>query len=292
MLLKRLRAIPSTALGLNPLRYPRRIDVCCCGLSKTGTHSLAGMFDDYRSQHHPDVRLRLRLSVDKLTGSLESDRVRDILRSRDRKLWLEVESSALAGILIEPLVEACPDKRFILTLRDVFSWCDSWINQRINMPAFRPFSLRRFDGKSVGFERLDRIRLRGEESPSGKYDAPLTERGLPSLAAFFKLWAYHNSSVINAVPGQKLLIVETNKLMAEMARIADWVGVPPEALRQDRAWLAAAPSKHHVLEQVDPSFLQETAERYCGSLMKEYFPDTDVASFLEKSQASHRSPTS
>ncbi len=253
---------------------------------------MAGMFDDYRSQHHPDVRLRLRLSIDKLTGSLESERIRDILQSRDRKLWLEVESSALAGILIEPLVEACPDKRFILTLRDVFSWCDSWINQRINMPALRPFSLRRFDGKSAGFERLDRIRLRGEESPSGKYDAPLTERGLPSLAAFFKLWAYHNSSVINTVPGRKLFIVETNKLMAEMARIADWVGVPPEALRPDRAWLAAAPSKHHVLEQMDPSFLQETAERYCGPLMKEYFPDTDAVSFLEKSRASHRSPTS
>ena len=50
--------------------------------------------------------------------------------------------------------------------------------------------------------------------------------------------------------------------------------------------------REELLEQMDPSFLQETAERYCGSLMKEYFPDSDVASFLEKSRASHRSPTS
>ena len=161
---------------LLPVIRPRRLDLCCCGLSKTGTHSMAGIFENDRSEHHPDVNLRLPLAAAFLEGEVDDATARKILRRRDRLLRLEMESSSLAGILIEPLARACPDKKFVLTIRDVYSWCDSWIDHNINRPP----------DDSSPWAKLDRVRLRVGDVPPTKFDAPLIERGFPPLAALDK----------------------------------------------------------------------------------------------------------
>src|SRR5262245_46616926 len=146
--------------ALLPLIRPRRIDVSCCGLSKTGTHSLAGLFENYRSAHHPDASVRLPLAKGFMLGHVDGSHAERILRRRDRQLWLEMESSSLAGILIEPFVRACPNRKFILTLRDVYSWCDSWIDHNLNSPP----------SETSAWAALDRVRLKVDQYPPTKYD--------------------------------------------------------------------------------------------------------------------------
>jgi hypothetical protein len=223
---------------------------------------MAGLFEDYRSVHHPDGDVRLPLAISYLKGEVDAAAAQRILRRRDRHLWLEMESSALAGILIAPLAAACPRKKFILTLRDVFSWCDSWIDHNINQPAepTSPWLL------------LDRVRLRVDDFPATRFDAPLTERGFPPLACYFQLWASHNARVLEAIPAGRLLVVETGQIVACMPEIARWVGVPVDTLRAERSWIFTAPKKHHVLATLDPSYVRETAERWCDALMRVHFP--------------------
>jgi hypothetical protein len=245
-----------------PLLRPRRIDLCCCGLSKTGTHSLAGLFENYRSAHHPDAQVRLRLAAAVLKGEIDATEVRRILSRRDRGLWLEMESSSLAGILIEGLSQACPRKKFILTIRDVYSWCDSWIDHNLNEPP----------SHSSPWGDLDRIRLRVADFAPTRFDAPLAARGLPPLACYFQLWTAHNTRVLEALPTSRLLLVETSQIAKEMPAIAAWAGVPLETLRADRTWLFCAPKKHRVLSALDPSYVRETAEQFCGALMRTHFP--------------------
>lgn len=245
------------------LARPRRLDLCCCGLSKTGTHSLAGLFESYRSTHHPDERVRLPLATAYLRGGVEEAAARRILRRRDRLLRLEMESSSLAGILIEPLSAACPSKKFILTIRDVYSWCDSWIDHNINQPPI----------DSSPWAALDRVRLRIDRFRPTKFDLPLTERGLPPLECYFGLWASHNARVLEVLPPTRLLVVETNQIVAKTPEIAAWAGVPPETMRTDRGWLFATPRKHQVLATLDRSYVQDTADRLCSRLMNQYFPE-------------------
>ena len=248
---------------LRPLVRPRRFDVCCCGLSKSGTHSMAGLFENYRSAHHPDGDMRLPLATAYLKGEIDDAAARRILRRRDRQLWLEMESSALAGILIAPLASACPRKQFILTLRDVYSWCDSWIDHNINQPA-KPTS---------PWLVLDRVRLRVDDFPATKFDAPLRERGFPPLACYFQLWANHNARVLQTLPASRLLIVATSEIRARMPEIARFVGVPVGTLRAERNWIFAAPKQHRMLATLDASYVRETADRFCGGLMRAHFPD-------------------
>jgi hypothetical protein len=183
------------------------------------------------------------------------------LRRRDRLLQLEMESSSLAGILIEPLVKACPEKKFILTIRGLYAWCDSWLDHNINLPPT----------DSSLFGALDRVRLRVDDFPPTKYDAPLVERGFPSLACYFQLWASHNTRVLRAVPERQLLVVKTEEINERIPDIAHWVGVPPQTLQAERARLFAAPKKHGLLATLDASYVRETAQRCCGPLMEQYF---------------------
>jgi len=240
----------------------RRVDVCCCGLSKTGTHSLAGIFENYRSEHHPDADVRMRLATGLLRGEIDVDTLTRVLRRRDRLLGLEMESSALAGVLIEPLAKACPKKKFILTIRDVFSWCDSWIDHGLNRPA----------NPASPWLAFDRVRLRVDEFPATPFDQPLIERGLFPLACYFQLWTAHNRGVLEAVPSDRLLVLRTHEISDRMHDIATWANVSPTTLRGDRNWLFAAPTKHHVLSTLDPAYVQDVAERHCRPLLTRLFP--------------------
>lgn len=224
---------------------------------------MAGIFERYRSQHHPDAELRLRLACAYLQGEADPNQVQKILRRRDRLLRLEMESSSLAGILIESLLPACPKKKFILTLRDVYSWCDSWLDHNINSPA----------AQGSPWARLDRLRLRVDDHAPTRYDAPLVERGLPPLACYFQLWQRHNSRVLEAVPEDRLLVVKTHEIIPAIPIIAAWAGVPAHTLEPERGWEFAAARKNRTLSLLDPCYLRDSCQQLCGELMERYFPD-------------------
>ena len=224
---------------------------------------MAGLFSEYRAEHHPDQNVRLRLATEYVSGEIDESDACKILGRRDRVFRLEMESSTLAGILIEPLTQACPEKKFILTIRDVYSWCDSWLDHNINQPplADSPWTI------------LDRVRLRVNDFEPTEFDAPLAALGFPPLPCFFQMWAGHNERVLGVVSPNRLLIVPTHEITSMLPKIAAWANVPVDKLRADRAWLHAAPRKHHVLATLDPSYVQETADRYCGHLMRSFFPN-------------------
>src|SRR5690349_13996157 len=71
-------------VGLLPWLLRRRMDVSCCGLSKTGTHSMAGLFNAYRAEHHPDRDIRVELAIGLIQGKLAEDKIERVLRRRDR----------------------------------------------------------------------------------------------------------------------------------------------------------------------------------------------------------------
>lgn len=252
---------------LLPLIRPRRFEACCCGLSKSGTHSIAGLFANYHTAHHPDVERRLDLAIDYLSGTISAHEIEKILKRRDRLVWLELESSTLTGTLIEPMYNAFPHRKYIFTIRDVYSWADSLIDHNINRPP----------GKSR-FGELDRIRLRGSDFPHTTHDAPLVERGLASLASYCNFWNDHNRRVLATVPEKAIIVVKTNEIIDRRDDIATFVGVAPDTLRSDLGWQFATPTRHRVLSLLDKAYVRETATRFCGDLMGRFFPDHAVPS--------------
>jgi hypothetical protein len=223
---------------------------------------MAGLFKAYRAEHHPDRDTRLKLAIGLLQGNLAEDEIERVLRWRDRALWLEMESSTLAGILIAPLARACPTKRFVLTVRDVYSWCDSWFDHNLNFPADPQFTV------------LDRVRLQPETFPSTRYDRPLEDRGFFSLAAYFTLWSRHTRQVFEALPAERLLVVRTHELIARLPDIAAFASVPANSLHPKHGWEFRTHRKHRLLATLDPGYVRETTERCCGDLMERLFGES------------------
>ena len=223
---------------------------------------MAGLFNAYRAEHHPDCEIRLELAIGLLQSKLAEDEIERLLRRRDRALWLEMESSTLAGILIAPLARACPTKRFVLTVRDVYSWCNSWFDHNLNFP------------EKSQFTDLDRVRLQPEAFPLTRYDRPLQDRGFFSLAAYFSLWSRHTRRVLETLPAERLLVVKTHEILARLLEIATFAKVPVNSLRPERGWEFRTQRKHQLLATLDPEYIRETAEHCSGELMKRFFSET------------------
>jgi hypothetical protein len=220
---------------------------------------MAGLFQAYRTAHHPDREIRLQLAIGLIQNTLNEAKIESLLRRRDRALWLEMESSTLAGILVRPLARACPTKRFVLTVRDVYSWCESWFDHNLNLPA------------DPGFQNLDRVRLQPQEFPVTPYDRPLQDLGFFSLPAYFSLWSRHTRHVLETLPPERLLVVRTHELLACLPKIAAFAGVPVESLLPDLGWEFRTERKHQILSILDAGYVREMAERCSGEMMERLF---------------------
>jgi len=245
------------------IRRPEpRFRLYCVGLGKTGTHSVANLFKEhYRSDHEVGAEMDIRM-VRAMLGNEEPpmDPV-EYIRRRDRYLRLEVDSNNLLRYFLDPLLAEFPDARFVVTIRDCYSWVDSVFNNRL---------ARRI---SPGWKSLRALTFQTEGIPFPPEEQVLADRGLIPLEACFSTWARENSRTIGAIPANRLLIVRTDQLGDSLDRIAEFVGVPPEHLDRRRSHAYRAPKKFGLLEQIDQEHLIATAERCCGELMREHFPE-------------------
>ena len=76
---------------------PRRFQAYGCGAGKTGTHSICNIFHQYRTGHESDIERTVKLATAYLDGSIPDREVGQILRRRDWRLWLEMDSSLVNG---------------------------------------------------------------------------------------------------------------------------------------------------------------------------------------------------
>lgn len=233
------------------------------GAPRTGTHSVAALFDrSIRARHEPELRSLGKQLLAHDAGRLSFDELRAFVRHRDERLRLDVDSSHANVFLIDALLAEFADARFLLTIRDCYSWLDSVMNRTLNSRRHLQADREYLDF----FFQVQDLRW----SP---HDEFLRQRGLLSVDCYLATWSRHNGRVLASVPAEKLLIVKTNELAAKLPEIAAFAGVAAE--RINRAFRAQDPAreKHGVLDQVDAAYLEDRVAARCADLMRRFFPD-------------------
>ena len=233
------------------------------GAPRTGTHSLAAVFDrSIRSRHEPELLTVAEQLLAQQAGRLSFDGLREFVRRRDARLRLDVDSSHANVFLIEALLAEFADARFVLTMRDCYTWLDSALNRTLNT-RWRRRAHREY---LAFFFQVQDLRY----SP---HDEFLRQRGLLSVDCYLATWSRHNHRALTSIPPEKLLIVKTNELAAKLPQIAAFAGVAPE--RINRGFRAQDPARvrHGVLDEVDAAFLEDRVAAHCGELMRRFFPD-------------------
>ena len=241
----------------------RRAQIYCVGPAKSGTHSIASIFEPFlRTAHEPEVHQVIRLVLDRSRGIVTEEELREVIRERDSRLRLEVDSSQLNYFILDALLQEFRDSRFILTLRDCYSWLDSLLNDHLNRTPHDP----------IWMEYRD---LRHD--PTRKHvlpeEAPLKERGLYTLDGYFSYWAKHYSEVLAKVPSDRLLVIRTTDITQKVAELLAFAGVSMAVARAGSSHECKAPRRHNVLSQIEPHFLEEKVRQHCGPLMRQHFPE-------------------
>jgi hypothetical protein len=177
-------------------------------MAKTGTHSLAGVFSRYRAWHEPELEHFQQIIMARANGDLSDSAARDQIRRLDRRRWLEFNSSWTNYFLLELLLDEYPRAKFLLTIRDCYSWLDSVFNQLLG---------RNHKEFQHQFHRWLAVSLSPGSHEDG--DRVLAERGLWPLDHGSAAGA-SISRILAWVPSDRLLIIRT-RIFDVTSQLAD-----------------------------------------------------------------------
>jgi hypothetical protein len=245
------------------LRAPaRQTRLYGIGAPRTGTHSIAAVFDrSLRARHEPEFRSATKCVLRHHDGSLSFEELRRFVRTRDERLRLDVDSSHVNVFLADAILAEFEDARFVLTMRDCFSWTDSAMNHSMN---------------SRNWSAADRQYLAfyfgAQHATYSPHDRFLQQHGLLSVDCYLAAWSRHNHKALDTVPTDRLLVVRTNEIGERLPQIAAFAGISAERINPRFRARGTARARHGVLDQVDPAYLQDRVAEHCGALMDRFFP--------------------
>jgi len=244
------------------LTYERRCRLYCVGAAKTGTHSIGSLFNQsVRSAHEAESAEFISTILDISQGLLNKEDISTYIKNRDKKICLDIDSSQLNFFIINYLVNEFPDALFLLTIRDCYSWLDSFIND----------SLRRTTSKN--WVRLREQRFRSDVFSHPPEELFLKERGLYTLDGYLSYWTNHNNKVLTSVPANRLMVIKTNEITHRAYELADFAGIPRAAVKIENSHSFKNPTKFNVLQEIDQNYLEEKVQEHCSVLMQRFFPE-------------------
>ena len=216
-----------------------------------------------RSRHEPE-RLELAEKISAWHNQRVSEQeMTTWLLQRDRRLALEVDSSMLNIDILPIVLREFPDARFLLTIRDCYTWCNSIINEMVRSAGRMPPVLNEIASSHYQPHLF-------EHAPEEQW---LKERNLYTLDGYFTYWAKHNSKILDTVPADRLLVVRTDQISKRAFEIGDFAGLPRRTVRVERTHEYKNPAKQDIIGQLDRNFLQAKVQQHCRSLMARFFPE-------------------
>jgi len=209
-----------------------------------------------------EVEQFMRIVMARTNGDLSDATARDEIRRLDRRMWLEFNSSWLNYCILDLLLEEYPRAKFVLTIRDCYSWLDSIFNQLLGR-THSEFHLQ--------FHRWFANALSPGTHENG--DRALGDRGLWPLDDWLRFWNQQNACVMALVPSDRLLIIRTQDILDDLPRLAEFLGIPLDTLDAGRSHEHKAAAKFGLLSEIDENYLRERVEARCGDLMRKFFPE-------------------
>ena len=248
--------MPSIARLAGHVR-PRRFRLYGVGDGKTGTVTLARKFRRYRSAHEVDAARMVPLSTQLLDGALVAGRARKEIRRRSRRFNLEVDSANFLSPLAGEIAGVYDDAKFVLLIRDCFSWLDARVEWLVT---------RRYP--TIWSENFAARYGRHPDVPVPE-EAPLIAAGLLPIASYLRYWAELPDRVLRDVPEHRLRVIRTEDLDDANELLAEFVGVAPSTIETVHANRNL--SRTGLLSTVPVQLIVDRATELCAPLMQRFW---------------------
>jgi len=241
----------------------RRTRLYCVGAAKSGTHSIYSMFSrNVRAGHEKEALQFIDTFFRWHEGRMTDQEFREWILARDREMALEVDSSWHLILILDFLAKEFPDARYVLTIRDCYSWLNSEFKRVLHTPS----------------QQSQRIKLRkfiynGGSASHAPEEQVLKEAGLFTVDNYLSRWVAHNEKVLATIPPERLLVVRTEQIRAHAYEIADFAGLPRYTVQLQRTHEYRNPVQREIIRELDARFLEQKVEQHCRPLMNRFFPE-------------------
>ena len=247
----------------------------CVGQAKSGTASLYGLLaKSYRAGHEPERAQILEMIRRESRGEVEEAAFVEYLIRRDQRLNLEYDIAWANQFLLRHMVVAFPAARFVVLVRDPYSWLQSIVGHLISREI--PSDVRSF---------LDWW-FKPERYPHTRHDRALQMSGTYSIAALLNAWNQHIDSCTKVVPRERRLFLRTHELDRSHSHLAEFLQIPPESLDARQGHLNQSSWAGKLPSIVDGAYLSDMIGTICGVNMTCHFPEVsgidDVGRLWEK----------
>ncbi len=242
----------------------RRFHAYCAGTGLSGTHSIAGMLSSgFCSEHEPNKEELMSMVLGLQQGSLSRRDFNARVVAMEERGQLEMNASFLNNWLVDLLAAKYPQAKFILTIRD----CYSWLNSMLYDAYITPHNT----GEGEG------LKPRGILKPGGMYgfikqDSVFYEGQAAHVDGLLAYWANVNNRILAAVPGSRLLVVRTNEISRKGEDIADFLGISVSDLDATKMHLGKSNRSFNILSKLDRKELDAKIDARCKDLMDRFFP--------------------
>lgn len=253
-----------------PLLRPRRIHVYSVGAPKTGTTSIARIFSkSYRAVHEAHIEETIEIARQAVEGTLPRRQLQHALKARDRWGRFECESNALLMYVAGELAHLFPQALFICTIRPPHSWMRSMIDQHINVST---------EDRSEPNARSLRPSLYGVLDPSDfpPEEQALADHGVWNIDAYLSCWCHYYGELMESIPEERLLVIETRNISGAIRRIADFVGVPYDDIADAESHANLTSKRSNVLDVVDERYLADKVDSFCKDILSKVYNNYGV----------------
>ena len=225
--------------------------------------SIARLFQrDYRAMHEGTYLEAIEYLIRRRAGEVSDQELIRWLRRRDVQVWADCESSHVMNWFSDLLQVVYPEAKFIVTVRDCYSWTNSVIDQHVNShTGVRAGGAVMARSRPVTYSSLREVYY-GDKSTDP--DSLLTQMGEYTLNGYLDYWASHYVQATGTLPANRTLFVWTKDIRDRADDIAEFVGVPRSSLDVGRSHSHVAPEKHGVLGQLSPQAVHEAVRTRCG----------------------------
>ena len=206
----------------------RALHLINLSLPKTGSATLARMFDRHRSVHELWYGRSVDALLDREEGSRTDDDLDDFLLTRDQAARPEVDAATFLHLAGDRLPELFPDARFLIVLRPCVEWAASFLGML--MEVFGPGGW----GTALADDWV--ARYAAHVAPSlpgtdlGSRLAITAARG-PVAAELAEYWGRRTTTTLSLAPTDRTLVITVDALSGAGGALSAHTGVDVDTIR-------------------------------------------------------------
>jgi len=265
----RLASSNSSMTPSSPTLYMRRFRIYSVGLPRTGTSSLSTLFGMYRSANEFMEQKTISYIVAHHFEKITRQDFHDYLYWRDREGELEMDAASFNHFYLDFLVKRFPESRFIFTIRDPYSWTNSYMNMLLRWK-------KKF-GESPPKWTTDYGKMLFGDFDWNAFTSPehLTKDLDSIVKKFLQHWGQANRNVLALLPPERSLIVNTKRLSFSREALAHLADIPSDSLT-DQHHTNRAPNTLNLLKDLNRTLFIEQCHNLAGDVLEAVGIDPDL----------------